>query len=77
MINDNNETLPKNSFNANRHCSHDRYNRFYKECGKGQGIPNILFYYLDRCVRHPGRDHDLVLVMEQKEIARTYEHDRS
>jgi hypothetical protein len=71
------ETIPENPLDAGRHCRHDGNNCFDKEYGKGQCNPNILFYYLDRCVYHPHRDHYLVLASKQAEIENTYEHDRS
>ena len=70
--------VPENSFNTDRYCSHDRYYRFHKAFDEWKSaIPNILFYDLDRCVRHPHRDHPLVLAAKQEEIANIYEHDRS
>jgi hypothetical protein len=67
--------VPEDSFNTDRCCSHDRYYRFHKAFdGWKSAIPELLFYYLDRCVRHPRWNHNLVMAEEQKEIAHAYEH---
>lgn len=71
------EIIPKNSFNAAHHCSGHRYYRFHKDNDATRSIPNVLFYYLDRCVRHTPWNNCLVLAAKQEEIASTYEYDRS
>ena len=69
-----NETILKNSFNADHHCSRHRYYRFHKDHDKTRSIPNVLFYCLDRCVRHTRRNNSLVLAAKQAAIANTLEY---
>ncbi|MEJ2757569.1 MAG: hypothetical protein P8046_03715 [Anaerolineales bacterium] len=72
------ETIAKDSFDANHDRVHDRYHYDAKSCNERKAIPDILFDYLDSWVyRLIKRNNHFFLAAQEKELVGSYEHHRS